>query len=669
MEIKIAKTAGFCFGVRRAVTLAEKIGNEYGCADTYGELIHNPDVINDLEEKHIRAVDDITKAENHVIIRSHGVSPEIIDYLKDSEKPFTDATCPFVSKIHKIAAEYSNKGYIVLIAGDDKHPEIIGIRGYCKGKTYTANTPEELEKIILENNLRHNNLILISQTTFDSAKWHNCKKNIEKLCTKAKIFDTICNATIERQEEAASLSQQCDLIVVVGGSNSSNSKKLADICGRFCKTVFVENSKGIAPDILAGLPFNAIIGITAGASTPAYIIKEVHERMDEIIKDIETGEELSFEQLLDQSLKKVYIGNRVKATVVAVNNSEAVVDIGTKHSGYIPADELSSDSNVNPIDIVKAGDVIDAVVTSINDAEGIVYLSKKKVDSAIGLEKIAKEYEADHAIDGVVSTVVKGGIIVSALGARVFIPASHTGISREGKLETLLKKKIKFKVIEINEARGRVVGSIRLARKAELDKARAIFWENIEVGQKFTGEIKSIESYGVFVDLGGVDGMVHTSELTWGRIKHPREIVSVGEKIDVYVKSFDLEKKRVSLGAKKPEDNPWNKFIDEYKAGDVVPAKIVSITPFGAFAQIIDGVDGLIHISQISLEKVTNIADVLTIGEIVDVKITDIDTEKNRVSLSIKQLLKEDSEEDADSAAEETSENAESDDENNEDNA
>lgn len=653
MEIIIAKTAGFCFGVQRAVSLAEKVGKKHGSADTYGELIHNPDVIADLESKNIRSVEEISQAKNHLIIRSHGVSPKIIDYLTEKEVPFTDATCPFVTKIHKIASEYSRKGYTVLIAGNESHPEIIGIRGHCEGESFTGETPDELEKVILENSLRHNPLILIAQTTFDSAKWLECKKNIQNLCTNVKIFDTICNATIERQKETRELSQKCDLMVVVGGFNSSNTKKLADICEKYCKCILVENAKSINSDIFEGLPLNACIGITAGASTPAYIIKEVHERMDEIIKDIETEEELSFEQLLDQSLKKVYIGNRVKALVVAVNKSEAVVDVGTKHSGYIPADELSASPNVDPTEIVKPGDEIDAVVTSINDSEGIIYLSKKKVDAAIGLEKIAKEHEADNPIEGNVSAVVKGGIIVHAMGARVFIPASHTGVPRDGKLDTLLKKKITFKVIEINEARGRVVGSVRLARKAELDVARAKFWENIEVGQKFTGEIKSIESYGVFVDLGGVDGMVHTSELSWGRIKHPREIVSVGEKIKVYVKSFDLEKKRVSLGAKNPEDNPWNKFVVDYSAGDIVSAKIVSITPFGAFAQIIEGVDGLIHISQISLEKITNVAQVLTVGQVVDVKITEIDVEKNRVSLSIKELLTPEESETADDSADE----------------
>ena len=360
--------------------------------------------------------------------------------------------------------------------------------------------------------------------------------------------------------------------------------------------------------------------------------------MSEILNN---EEGFDFMAEVDKTFKKVYIGNRVKALVVAVNKNEAVVDLGTKHSGYIPASELSQDPNAAPSDVVKVGDEIEAIVTAVNDAEGTVTLSKKKVDSVLGVEKLAAAMEANETLEGEVSSVVKGGVIIISNGTRVFIPASQTGVPKDGKLEELLKKTVPFKVIEVTEARGRVVCSIRQAKKEANDAAKAKFWENIEVGQKFTGEVKSIESYGVFVDLGGVDGMVHSSELSWNRIKHPREIVKIGDKLDVYVKSFDPEKKRVSLGCKKEEDNPWNKFVAEYSEGDVVDVTIVSITPFGAFAQIIPGVDGLIHISQISTERINNVAQVLSIGDEVKVKIIEINEEQNRVSLSIRALKEE----------------------------
>ncbi len=655
MKLEIAKSAGFCFGVERAVDKAVELAARHGGVDAYGALIHNRDMMSRLEKSGVRTIESLDDAQSHVIIRAHGVPPSVIDYLEGKGLSYTDATCPFVTKIHRIVEEYTAQGFNLLVAGDKSHPEIIGIVGHCKTTAFTANSPFEMENLLVrENILRENALICIAQTTFNSEKWIESKKIIKKLCTNAKIFDTICNATISRQSETQKLAQRCDLMIVVGGRESSNTKKLAEICEKYCRTKSVENKTQIGPDILEGLPLNGQIGITAGASTPAYIIKEVHERMDEIIKTADTAEE-SFEELFNQSNDKirVYIGNRVKATVISVNKTEVVVDLGTKHSGYIPADELSNNPNVDPAEIVKKGDVIDVIVTQINDADGVVMLSKKKVDAAIGIEKIAKANEEGTTLEGVVTNVVKGGLIVSALGARVFIPASQSGVPRDGKLETLLKKTVQFKVIEINEARGRVVGSIKLANKEKDDALKAKFWESIAVGQKFTGEIKSIESYGVFVDLGGVDGMVHTSELTWERIRHPRDIVSVGDKIDVYVKSFDIERKRVSLGAKDPADNPWTKFVEEYNVGDVVEAKVVSITPFGAFAQIIPGVDGLIHISQIAREKVTNVGQVLTVGDEVKAKITEIDTEKVRVSLSIKALLGDEEEASDEEAASE----------------
>ena len=336
--------------------------------------------------------------------------------------------------------------------------------------------------------------------------------------------------------------------------------------------------------------------------------------------------------------------NRVKALVVAVNKNEAVVDLGTKHSGYIPASELSQDPNAAPSDVVKVGDEIEAIVTAVNDAEGTVTLSKKKVDSVLGVEKLAAAMENNETLEGEVSSVVKGGVIIISNGTRVFIPASQTGVPKDGKLEELLKKTVPFKVIEVTEARGRVVGSIRQAKKEANDAAKAKFWENIEVGQKFTGEVKSIESYGVFVDLGGVDGMVHSSELTWNRIKHPREIVKIGDKLDVYVKSFDPEKKRVSLGCKKEEDNPWVKLENEVPVGTEFTAPVVSITKFGAFVRIMPGIDGLVHISEISNERVNKVSDVLKVGDEVRVKLTAVDFDRKRISLSMKACLDENGE-------------------------
>ena len=669
-KIVVAKTAGFCFGVKRAVSIAEELA-ERGGGCTLGPIIHNRDVTEKLEKMGVVTVNSPEEAKGTLIIRSHGVGKNVYSRLSQLGVDYIDATCPFVEKIHKIVAEHSAKGAEVLIAGDSAHPEVQGIIGHCSTAAAAVNSMEQLQELVnSQKSFGQNALIFVAQTTFDMVKWTEFKNFVKKHYTKVQIFDTICSATTNRQTEAASLAKNSHIMVVVGGRHSSNSRKLADICRAHCRTYFVENAAEldtaqIAADI-ESFSGDVEIGITAGASTPADIIKEVHRIMSEIKND---DMDIDFMAEVDKTFKRVYIGNRVKAYVVSVNNTEAVVDIGTKHSGYIPADELSANPNLAPKDVVKVGDEIECIVTSINDAEGVVYLSKKRVDAAAGLEKLVEANQNNTTLEGVVTAVVKGGVIVTCEGSRVFVPASHTGIPRPRKdeaetpeelakkLETLLKKTVSLKIIEVNEARGRVVGSIKNAAKEAADAAKAKFWENIEVGQKFKGQVKSMESYGVFVDLGGVDGMVHTSELTWNRIKHPKEVVSIGDELEVYVKSFDPEKKRVSLGAKNPDDNPWTKFLKEFAVGDVVKAQIVSITPFGAFAQIIPGVDGLIHISQVALEKVVDISKYLSVGQTVEAKITEIDEEKARVSLSVKALLEEASAEEE--AAEEAPADAE----------
>lgn len=683
IRITAASTAGFCFGVKRAINEADKLADSGG-GFTLGKLIHNPVVTDELARRGVRPVETLEELDkayrpgDKLIIRSHGVGQAVYDKLAERGVEYIDATCPFVANIHRIVREESEKGARVIIAGDRYHPEVIGTMGHCLTESRVIDSAEDIDKLIADKSFVENALILVSQTTYQLAKWIEYKKILKKHCTNLQIFDTICKATVERQQEAEKLSEKSDLMIVAGGAESSNTAKLVRICGKRCRTVFAESAetlnvgeiKTLLDELIAERKGSDIyIGITAGASTPDGTIKEVHRIMSEIAKNEEM--DIDFMAEVDKTFKRVYIGNRVKALVVSVNNTEAVVDIGTKHSGYIPADELTATPGLLPKDVVKPGDEIDCVVTSINDAEGVVYLSKKKVDAAAGLEKLTAAFNENATVTGVVTGVIKGGVIVTCEGTRVFVPASHTGVprARKGetetpeelakKLETLLKKEVKLKIIEVAEGRGRVVGSIKNAAKEESDALKAKFWSEIEVGKKYIGEVKSMESYGVFVDLGGVDGMVHSSELTWNRIKHPREVVSVGDKLEVYVKSYDPEKKRVSLGAKNPDDNPWTKFLADFAVGDVVKAQIVSTTPFGAFAQIIPGVDGLIHISQISLERVTNVSQYLTIGQVVEAKITEIDEEKNRVSLSIKELLEEeaeDADDDSEDAADEVSE-------------
>lgn len=422
-------------------------------------------------------------------------------------------------------------------------------------------------------------------------------------------------------------------MIIIGGKHSSNTVKLFSVCKKYCQNSYhIEDS-----DELCTLNFvNAKnIGITAGASTPAYIIKEVHTKMTEILKD-SADDDINFEEALAASFKKIHTGERVKGRIEALHSTEAVVDVGTKHTGYISLAELTDDPSKKPCDVVNVGDEVDLIVIKVNDQEGTVTLSKRKVDELAGFENVIKAKDEETVLEGIVQNVVKGGIIVSAAGVKVFIPASQTGLGKDADLETLLKKKVNLKIIEVNEQRRRAVGSIKAVQKAEKELAKAKFWETAEVGKTYKGEVKSLTNYGAFVDLGGIDGMVHISELSWKRIKHPSEIVKVGDILEVYIKALDKEANRISLGFKKAEDNPWEKFKNEYNVGDIVKATVVSITPFGAFAQIVDGVDGLIHISQIANQRVENVKDILSVGQVVDAKIIDIDIDKKRISISMR---------------------------------
>ena len=638
MRIEIADKAGFCFGVKRAINLAETAAEKYGEVFTLGELIHNERAIEELEAKGIHAVETPEEVVGKpLVIRSHGVARAVEEMARKCSAEVIDATCPNVLKIHKIAASVPKNGTLIVL-GDENHPEVIGIMGHANCKTFAAKNAEQL-KAVLEKTAEP--VCIVVQTTFDSGEFSEISQKISAEFPRVEIHNTICTATEQRQKSARELSRRAALMIVVGGRSSSNTRKLAEICEKNAKTVFVTSAEEIPPQILKGLQADDIIGITAGASTPAHTIKEVHDKMNEEITKNNNENEEDFASLLeqDQSFNKLYNGKRVKATVVSVSKKEAVVEVGAKQTGYIVREELTNDPTAEVEDIVKPGDVIDAVVIKVDDSVGTAALSKKRVDAQLGLEKLDEIKQANETIEGKVTRVVNGGVIVNYENTNVFIPASHTGVPRGGKLDTLQGKSVKFKIIEVsNDRGGRVVGSIRQATREVREAERAKFWETIEVGQKFEGEVRSIENYGVFVDIGAVDGLVHTADLTWNRVGHPKDIVKVGDKINVIVKSFDPEKKRVSLSAKDPDDNPWTKFIEEYAKDDVIKATIVSITEFGAFAQIIPGVDGLIHISQISTERVQDINTVLKVGDVVDVKIIDIDEEKNRVSLSIRAL-------------------------------
>lgn len=635
-KIFVAKTAGFCFGVDRAIKIVyNNLDNRSKRVVTLGPIIHNQSVVNDLKEKGVFAVDDVNEAADCVaVIRSHGVPKSVYDKLKNVNAEIIDATCPFVSRIHTICLEHSINGYSMLIAGNKTHPEVIGIEGHCEKGAYVFSNEEELLKI-LKAFSADERIAVVSQTTFNESEWQKLKSIILNCFPQAKIFDTICSATSKRQSDARELSKKADMMLIVGGRNSSNTLKLKEVCSENCKTYLVEDAKELYDLDFSDVKF---LGISAGASTPAYIIKEVERTMTEILKN---EENFNFEEALEQSFKKIYIGAKLTGTVTAVNKSEALVDIGVKSTGIIPASEITDDPSKKPEDVLAVGDEVDVVVLKTNDQEGIVTLSKKKVDALKGFETIKTAKEEDSVLTGVVTNVVKGGVLVTTNGVKVFVPGTQSNVSRGESLEKILKTEVRFKIIDLDERRSRAVGSIRAVIREEREKAKAAFLETAEAGQTIKGTVKSITDYGVFVDLGGIDGLVRKPDITWKRIKHPSDIVSVGDEVEVTIKDLDKENAKVSLVMKKEEDNPWVIFSKNYGVGQEITVTIVSITSFGAFARIIEGIDGLIHISQIANQRVENVGDILKVGDEVQVKITDIDDEQKRISLSMRALLPE----------------------------
>ena len=663
LRITLAKTAGFCFGVDRAVNMAYDVAETGRSAVMLGELIHNAFVTEQLEKKGLSVISSPVQAQNGqiVIIRAHGVGREVYEQLEAAGAEVCDATCPFVRKIHNIVLKNSAEDTPVLIAGDPNHPEVIGIRGYCRGQAFVFSNSDELEKILTENTeLCKKRIIVVSQTTFSQNEWKNCKEKIKIYCTNAKIFDTICLATEKRQTEAAALSEKCDMMIIIGGRHSSNTAKLKAVCSENCETHLVERAEELKT---INFSHCAEIGVTAGASTPSAIIKEVLLEMSEIVKETtniqveevpseaaNTADEMDFSAALEASLSNMSTDQKVKGVVMGITPTEIQVDIGRKHAGFVPMDEYSADPNADAAKELKVGDEIDLIIMKTNDAEGTVMLSKKRFDAQKAWVDIIDAEEDGRILEGTVTEVIKGGVLVVSNGVRVFIPASLATERRDEPLEELLKKTVKFRIIEVNKQRRRAVGSIRSVLKDEKKEAAEAFWAQAEVGQKYTGVVKSMTNYGAFVDIGGVDGMVHISEMSWKRIKNPSEVFSIGQEVDVYIKALDAENRKISLGYRKDEDNPWEILRKNYPEGTVIEAEIVGMTTFGAFARVIPGIDGLIHISQIADRHISKPQDVLKVGEKVTCKITAIDFDKKRVSLSIRALIEKDEDEAAEDA-------------------
>ena len=646
MRVIQAQSAGFCYGVERAVRMAEEAAAAGGCV-MLGSIIHNDSVVRRLETlgaRQVQSAEEVQSGET-VLIRAHGEPVETYRTLEARGARVLDATCPHVLRIHRLVERAEQEGRTPLIIGEDHHPEVIAAASRSSRSVVLGSAEELAEWLAAVPTRRTERLLAVAQTTCIRSIWEKCVNFLKKECTNAEIFDTICDATQKRQSESADIAGRVDVMVVVGDRKSANTKHLSEICSTRCARVYqIEGAEELRADFLNGC---SVAGLTAGASTPAGIIKEVYATMSDEIKNVEATEE-SFEEMLEKSFKTLNTGEKVTGIVTAIGPTEVQVDLGCKQAGYISVDELSADPNVKPEDVVKVGDEIETYIIRVNDVEGYAMLSKKRLDAVKVWEDIEKAREDKTTLEGKVTEENKGGIVVNVKGVRVFVPASQSGLPRGAELSTMIGQTVSLRITEVNRARRRVVGSIKAVTYEARQAAQAEIWNNIEVGKHYTGTVKSMTSYGVFVDIGGVDGMVHISELSWSRIKNPAEVVSVGDTLDVYVISFDPEKHKISLGVKDRSMNPWDKFMATYHVGDVANVRIVKLMTFGAFAEVVPGVDGLIHISQIADRRIEKPGDVLTEGEMVDAKITAIDEEKQKISLSIRALLAPSADEDAD---------------------
>ena len=656
--ITVAKNAGFCFGVKRAVdTLLEAIESKRSGERifTLGTLIHNGVFNAELEQKGVKITSedelcDLAKSATEespvtVFLRAHGVpkeTEELLKRLSSENKSFryTDCACPFVKKIHNIAKKHSAPDKVFLLFGKEDHPEVVGIMSYFDYEKITFNSADEL-LALAENGyfVKINNKIpvLASQTTQNLAEWKKSQEILKNYCTNSLIFDTICSVTEERQLDAERLSKECDAMIVIGGKNSSNTAKLFSVCKRNCpETVWIERADELKGDNLISCAHTKL-GIAAGASTPLSVIQEVHNIM---------SEKMNFEQMLDESLKTTKTLNKgdiVTGIVTYVSDAEIQLDLGAQVTGIITPENISDDPSIKLTALYKKGDTIEARIWRLSDVDGIAELSKKTVDHAKEWQAIVAASESGEVLTGKVIEVVNGGVNVLVGATKIFVPAYHSGVPKDGDLNSIKGEEVSLRIIEIKGNRAK--GSIRVVSSEKAKEARKAaeeaFWSSIEEGKVYTGKVKNMTAYGAFVDLGGVDGMVHKSELSWKPIASPASVLSIGQEITVFIKEFDAEKKRISLGYKTEESNPWNIFNANYAVGDVVSVKVVSLMPFGAFAEIVDGVDGLIHVSQIAQQKIGKPADVLSVGQIVDAKIIAIDEEKQNISLSIKALLDE----------------------------
>lgn len=630
MEVLLAKTAGFCPGVKRAVDMVYEETNK-GNVYTYGPIIHNEEVVNDLESKGVCVIESeeqLRKLESGtVVIRSHGVKREIYDLIKEKELELVDATCPFVKKIHNIVDKDSAAGYQVIIVGNRKHPEVEGICGWCNTPPVVLETVEEAEKL---SGLEEKTVSLVAQTTFNYKNFNKVVEIFREKGYNITVYNTICNATEERQKETASIAKQVDAMIVIGGKNSSNTQKLYNISKKECaNTYYIQTLVDLD---LAAFESVGRVGITAGASTPNQIIKEVHGSMAE---DFGTMFEAS---LAEES--RISVGKLVKGEVIDVKEDEIILNINYKADGIITKNEYSNDVNISLKDKVQIGEMIEAKVIKTNDGDGQVLLSVKRVAAEKANEKLEEAYNNEEVLKGVVTQVLDGGLSVTVEEARVFIPASLVSDTYERDLTKYKDQEIEFKITEFNPRKRRIIGNRKMLIEAEKKAAKEALFARIHVGDTVEGTVKNVTDFGAFIDLGGADGLLHISEMSWGRVDNPKKLFNVGDAVKAIIK--DIQGEKIALSLKFEDTNPWLTASDKYAVGNIVTGKVARMTDFGAFVELEPGVDALLHVSQIAKEHIEKPSSVLSVGQEIEAKVVDFRLDEKKISLSMKALLLED---------------------------
>ena len=623
MEIKLAKTAGFCFGVKRAVdTVYEQIdqGNVY----TYGPIIHNEEVVKDLESKDVHIIGSEQELneleEGKIVIRSHGVERKIYDIIKQKSLELVDATCPFVKKIHNIVDKDSAKGKQIIIIGNKNHPEVMGIVGWCNHPPIVLESEEEARNLTISEK---KDISLVAQTTFNHKKFNKVVEIFKEKGYNITVYNTICNATEERQKEAASIAKQVDAMIVIGGMNSSNTQKLYDISKKECaNTYYIQTLVDLD---LAAFESVGRVGITAGASTPNQIIKEVHGSMAE---DFGT----MFEASLAEE-NRISVGKIVKGTVIDVKDDEIILNINYKADGIITKNEYSNDINISLRDKVQVGETIEAKVIKTNDGDGQVLLSVKRVAAEKANEKLEEAYNNEEVLKGIVTQVLDGGLSVTVDEVRVFIPASLVS-------DMYKDQEISFKITEFNPRKRRIIGNRKMLIEAEKKAAKEALFARIHVGDTVEGNVKNVTDFGAFIDLGGADGLLHISEMSWGRVENPKKLFNVGDSVKAIIK--DIQGEKIALSLKFEETNPWLTAAEKYAVGNIVTGRVARMTDFGAFVELEPGVDALLHVSQIAKEHIEKPSSVLSVGQEIEVKVVDFKLDEKKISLSMKVLLPDD---------------------------